>query len=58
VDRRGRHAGVELLELATIHDVEHRWTVGMHEITDHHISACWLLPLDQRAFDAVWTGQR
>ena len=54
-----RTAAVELLELATIHDVEHRWsTVGLYEIADRHISACWLLPLDQRVFDAVWTDQR
>jgi hypothetical protein len=25
-----------------------------YDITDEHITACWLLPLDQRAFDAIW----
>jgi hypothetical protein len=23
-----------------------------------HIAACWLLPLDQLAFDAIWSGDR
>ncbi len=37
---------------------EHRWaTVGLYDITeDGRISACWLLPLDQQAFDAVWSS--
>jgi ketosteroid isomerase-like protein len=40
---------------ATIHDVDHRWsTVGLYEVIDRQIAACWLLPLDQRAFDAIW----
>ena len=42
---------------ATIRDVEHRWsTVGLYDIVDRKIAACWLLPLDQRAFDAIWSG--
>lgn len=37
--------------------VERRWsTVGLYEIADQQITACWLLPLDQRAFDLVWGG--
>jgi ketosteroid isomerase-like protein len=41
---------------ATIGDAEHRWsTVGLYEVVDRRIAACWLLPLDQRAFDAVWS---
>ena len=40
---------------ATIRDVDHRWsTVGLHDVIDQHITACWLLPLDQHAFDAIW----
>lgn len=40
---------------ATIGGVEHRWsTVGLYEVAGPQISACWLLPLDQRAFDAIW----
>ena len=37
---------------------EHRWsTVGLYEVTaDDRIGACWLLALDQAAFDAAWSG--
>lgn len=42
---------------ATIRDVEHRWsTVGLYEVIGRQIAACWLLPLDQRAFDAIWSA--
>jgi hypothetical protein len=35
--------------------VEHRWsTVGLYRLEGGRVAACWLLPLDQRAFDAVW----
>lgn len=44
---------------ATIRDVDHRWsTVGLYHVVDRRITACWLLPLDQRAFDAIWSGGR
>ncbi len=40
---------------ATIRDVDHRWsTVGLYDVVDRRIAACWLLPLDQHAFDAIW----
>ena len=40
---------------ATSRNVDHRWsTVGLYDIIDQHITACWLLPLDQQAFDAIW----
>jgi ketosteroid isomerase-like protein len=43
--------------IATIRGAEHRWsTVGLYEIAGRQIAACWLLPLDQRAFDAIWSG--
>jgi ketosteroid isomerase-like protein len=43
--------------LARIRDIEHRWsTVGLYDIVDGQIAACWLLPLDQRAFDAIWSA--
>ena len=36
----------------------HRWsTVGLYELRGERVAACWLLPLDQRAFDAAW-GER
>lgn len=42
---------------ATISGSEHRWsTVGLYDVNDQHIAACWLLPLDQRAFDAIWSA--
>jgi ketosteroid isomerase-like protein len=40
---------------AVTNGTEHRWsTVGLYEVADERISTCWLLPLDQPAFDAVW----
>jgi ketosteroid isomerase-like protein len=43
---------------ATIAGRDHRWsTVGLYELDEENlISACWLLALDQQAFDAVWVG--
>jgi ketosteroid isomerase-like protein len=42
---------------ATIRGVEHRWsTVGVYDIVDQQMTACWLLPLDQPAFDAIWSA--
>jgi ketosteroid isomerase-like protein len=42
--------------VATIRGVEHRWsTVGLYDVLDQQITACWLLPLDPPAFDAIWS---
>jgi hypothetical protein len=42
---------------ATIRGVDHRWsTVGLYDLIEMQITACWLLPLDQRSFDAIWSG--
>ncbi len=42
---------------ATIRRTDHRWsTVGLYDVTGQQITACWLLPLDQRAFDAIWAA--
>ena len=42
---------------ARIGDRDRHWsTVGLYELVDGRISACWLLPLDQGAFDAIWSG--
>jgi hypothetical protein len=42
---------------ATIGDVDHRWsTVGLYDVIGRQIAACWLLPLDQRAFDEIWSA--
>jgi ketosteroid isomerase-like protein len=42
---------------ATIGGIEHRWsTVGLYRFRDDLLAACWLLPLDPKAFDAIWTN--
>jgi ketosteroid isomerase-like protein len=42
--------------VATIGGAGHRWsTVGLYEVAAGRIAACWLLPLDPVAFDAIWT---
>ena len=42
---------------ATVGGVERRWsTVGLYELRGERVAACWLLPLDQAAFDAIWAG--
>jgi hypothetical protein len=42
---------------ATIGGSELRWsTVGLYEVRGGQIAACWLLPLDAAAFDAIWSG--
>lgn len=42
---------------ASIGGADYAWsTVGLYDIPDGaHIAACWLLPLDQAAFDAAWS---
>jgi ketosteroid isomerase-like protein len=43
--------------IATIGGAERRWsTVGLYDVVDRRIAACWLLPLDQPAFDAIWSA--
>lgn len=43
---------------ATIGGRERHWsTVGLYEIAGPRIAACWLLPLDPGAFDAIWSGR-
>ena len=43
--------------VATIGGVEQRWsTVGLYDVVDRQIAACWLLPLDPPAFDAIWSA--
>jgi uncharacterized protein len=42
---------------ATIDGVERRWsTVGLYRLREGRVAACWLLPLDPEAFDAIWAG--
>ncbi|MEN3280264.1 MAG: hypothetical protein V7607_1404 [Solirubrobacteraceae bacterium] len=41
---------------ATIGGVERRWsTVGLYRLRDGRVAACWLLPLEPEAFDAIWS---
>jgi ketosteroid isomerase-like protein len=41
---------------ATIDGAEHRWsTVGLYRLRGDRVAACWLLPLDPAAFDAIWS---
>ncbi len=45
--------------VATIDGVEHRWsTVGLYRLREQQIAACWLLALDQAAFDRAWAAQQ
>lgn len=40
---------------ATISGQERHWsTVGLYALRGDLIAACWLLPLDQAEFDAIW----
>jgi hypothetical protein len=42
---------------AVLDGAEHRWSmVGLYRIEHGLIEACWLLPLDQAAFDRAWSG--
>ena len=43
---------------ATIAGRHSRWsTVGVYDTVDEsRISACWLLPFDQREFDSIWSS--
>lgn len=41
---------------ATVDGIERSWsTVGLYAVRGARIEACWLLPLDPAAFDAVWS---
>lgn len=41
--------------VATIGGTERTWsTVGLYDVDGGRIAACWLLPLDPDAFDAIW----
>ena len=48
---------------ATIAGAEHHWStvglydaVGLYDDAGQQVAACWLLPLDPAAFDAIWTS--
>jgi ketosteroid isomerase-like protein len=53
----GDHVAALTDGTATIGGIEHSWsTVGLYRIRDDRIAACWLLPLDPAAFDAIWSA--
>jgi hypothetical protein len=53
----GDHVAVLTDGTAVLGGVEHRWsTVGLYRFAGELLAACWLLPLDQRSFDAIWRG--
>jgi ketosteroid isomerase-like protein len=52
----GDHVAALTDGTATIDGVEHSWsTVGLYRLRGDRICACWLLPLDPAAFDAIWS---
>ena len=53
----GDHVAVLTDGTATIAGAEHHWsTVGLYRLRDERVAACWLLALDQEAFDRAWAG--
>ena len=54
----GDHVAVLTDGTAVIGGREARWsTVGLYRFDGDCVAACWLLPLDPAAFDAVWTPE-
>jgi ketosteroid isomerase-like protein len=40
---------------ATLNGVQRQWsTVGVYQLRDDRVAACWLLPLDFDVFDRIW----
>jgi hypothetical protein len=55
----GDHVAALTDGTATIDGVEHRWsTVGLYRLRGDRVAACWLLPIEPEAFDAIWTPRR
>jgi ketosteroid isomerase-like protein len=55
----GNHIAALTDGTAVVGGVERRWsTVGLYEVRDGQVAACWLLPLDPGTFDDVWAGSR
>jgi ketosteroid isomerase-like protein len=53
----GDHVAVLTDGTATIDGMQRRWsTVGLYRLRDGQVAACWLLALDQREFDSIWSG--
>jgi ketosteroid isomerase-like protein len=43
---------------ATVNGIAYRWsTVGLYQLHDGRVAACWLLPFDPALFDMIWTQE-
>jgi uncharacterized protein len=53
----GNHASVLTDGTAVIAGAERRWsTLGLYQIDEERVAACWLLPLHPEEFDTIWSG--
>jgi ketosteroid isomerase-like protein len=53
----GEHVAALTDGTAVVGGTERRWsTVGLYRLRGERICACWLLPLDPDAFDAIWSA--
>jgi ketosteroid isomerase-like protein len=51
------HVAVITDGTVTLDGLERSWaTVGLYRLRGERIAACWLLPLDPVAFDAIWSS--
>jgi ketosteroid isomerase-like protein len=54
----GDHVAVLTDGTAIVDGRERRWsTVGLYRFRGERVAACWLLPLDAAAFDAIWSAR-
>ena len=52
----GDHVAALTEGRATLDGTERQWwTVGLYQVRDGLVAACWLLPLDPDEFDRLWT---
>jgi ketosteroid isomerase-like protein len=52
----GAHVAVLTDGTAVLHGAQRRWsTIGLYRLAGELIAACWLLPLDPRSFDELWS---
>jgi uncharacterized protein len=52
------HVAVLTDGTASVGGSEGRWTtLGLYRIHDGSVAGCWLLPLDQASFDAIWSTE-
>jgi ketosteroid isomerase-like protein len=50
------HVAVITDGTASVDGIDRSWsTVGLYQLRGDHVAACWLLPLDPLAFDAIWS---